>query len=134
MAMEHVTAVVDRYRRGRTNRAMANAADIPLHWLADPLKPGTSMKKMPDDGRIAELARAIGAPFRELRDAFADDITGRTGTGEMPADMDALTAQMWRVWEDLDVPYRVMLLGFGRSTATLQRKLGTRNNEIREVG
>lgn len=133
MAATHFAALVQRYRHGRSDRQMAIAADIPMHWLQTPLKPSTSLKTMPSDVRITGLARAIGATDREVRAAFAADVTGTPMDAEIIPGDDPLTDQMLRVWSGLDVPYRVMMLGFAKSTATLQRKLDS-DDEMREVG
>lgn len=133
MAADHFATVVNKYREGRKDAQIVREADIPSDWLTRPLKPSTRLRTMPDEGRIAALARAIGAPVEEVRAAFAADVSG-TPIGATPIDHDdPQTRDLLRLWARLDSHHRGFLLSVTRSTATMQRKLHSGNDEIREV-
>lgn len=134
MAADHVVAVVDRYRRGRSDRQMASEAGIPLHWLQYPLKPSTRIKIMPEEQRLRALARATGAPVEELRAAYTKDVRHVEPDPELVPDRDPLTVQAHRLFAGLDVPYRVTAVSMLKSLATLQRKDTTIDSDVREVG
>lgn len=135
MAMDHFAAVMRRYRAGRSDRQITTEAGIPHHWLSIYTKPSTSIKTMPDDGRIQALARAIGCPYGELRAAFRDDVTGASANAETVPETDPQTKEMLRLWSGLDTHHRGTNIAVLRSLATLQRRttaIDARDN--REVG
>lgn len=135
MALDHFTALVRRYRNGRSNQEITDRAGIPAHWLSIYTKPSTSISTMPTDDRIAHLARAIGAPAREVRTAFAADVTGASVNAKTIPETDPQTKEMLRLWSGLDTHHRGTNLALLRSLATLQRRTTAIDaHHDREVG
>ena len=133
MAANHFAALVDRYRNGRSDRRIAADGNINLNWLAYPLRPGTTLRVMPDEARIGLLAAAIGAPIREVREAFENDVYGEVPyDAAKGGDDDPQLARIMRLAYGLDAHHRVTLEAMAKSLATLQRRTATISE--REVG
>lgn len=111
---------------------------MPLHLWQWPLKPSTSVRTMPEEGRLRQYAEAIGAPLEEARAAFAADIPDVPHIPVRPAedaDDDPMTAQMQRLWGGLDSHHRATMVSMAKSLATLQRRTtAIEGNSMREVG
>jgi hypothetical protein len=141
MAAPHFAALVDQYRNGRSDRRIAADGGLNLNWLTYPLRPGTIIRVMPDDARIALLARAIGASAAEVRTAFEQDVHGETPyatlRGQEGQEQDPQMQQLVRLAGGLDTHHRGTLVAMARSLATLQRRTTTpaiETHDTREVG
>lgn len=119
MAAENFVALVERVRGSRSVREIAASADLPLHQIQYYMRPSTTIRQMPHDGRILSLARALDVKVSEVRDALARDIGG--ATENLPED--AQTRDLLRVWDALPAPFRRTLLQMARSLAHLERRV-----------
>lgn len=119
MAAENFLALVERVRGSRSVISIAESAGLPLHHIQYYLRPSTTIRQMPNDGRMLSLARALEVPVAEVRDAFARDVGGVVE--DLPDD--AQTRELLRVWEALPVPFRRTLLQMARSLAHLERRI-----------
>lgn len=120
MAADAFVALVNANSRGRSVRAVAEAAGLPPHRIQRYMKPSFELTRMPTPDRRQEIAAALGVDEEAVRRAFVTDLINASPD---PDEMDRRERDLLTLFQRLSVPYQDTLMQMAKSLSHLERSV-----------